>query len=132
MSKEPLMLRQGLVRCGLSESIAVRDIPLRVAPPWLQRTWRGDVAAMTLPWVIYLSPSAFIRVRAGEAGRLLAHESAHLDQWRRLGVVRFGLRYGWDYARGRIAGLPHDTAYRAISLEREARTAAAAAVDPDR
>lgn len=132
MSKEALMLRQGLARAGLPESVAVRDVPLRVAPSSLQRAWRGDVAAMTLPWVIYLSPSAFVRARAGEAGRLLAHESTHLDQWRRLGVVRFGLRYGWDYARGRMAGLPHHTAYRAISLEREARAMAEATVDPDR
>lgn len=131
MSKEALMLRQGLARAGLPEFAVVRDVPLRVAPSWLQRVWRGPVAAMTLPWVIYLSPDAFIRVRAGEAGRLLAHESTHLDQWRELGVVRFGLRYGWDYARGRMAGLPHHAAYRAISLEREARAAAASAVDPE-
>ena len=132
MSREALWLRQGLVRAGLSETNAVRDVPLRVAPPWLQRVWRGDVAAMTLPWVIYLSPSTFIRARTGKAGKLLAHEAAHLEQWGRLGMVRFGARYLTDYVSGRLAGLPHSTAYRAITLEREARTAAQAAVDPDR
>jgi hypothetical protein len=75
---------------------------------------------MTLPWAIYVKPG----VLAGDRrvlGSLVFHELVHVRQWRDLGVVRFSLRYLAEYLRGRRAGLTHQEAYLAISLEEEAR-----------
>lgn len=124
-------LREGLARSGLPDVIPARDVPLRVAPSWLQGAWQDDIAGMTLPRVVYLSPRSFEAVLTGNAAELLAHEAAHVGQWRRLGIPGFVFRYLSDYLRGRMAGLPHTTAYRAISLEREARAEAAASIGRD-
>lgn len=115
-----ISLRSGLIRSGLPGLAPARDVPIRVAPAWLQRVWRGDVAAMTLPWVVYIAPDAVEAVATGNAAELLAHEAVHVAQWQRLGATRFLFRYGFEYLRGRAAGLPHAVAYRAIGLEREA------------
>jgi hypothetical protein len=94
-------------------------VSVRVAPAWLRRLWMGDVAAMTLPWAIYLRASPLGQDPARLAA-LLVHELAHVEQWRRLGMRRFLARYVLDYLRNRRAGMDHDHAYRAISLELEA------------
>ena len=99
----------------------VPDVPVRVAPPFLRRIWGSGTRGMTLPWAIYLSPEAYERALAGNAADLLAHEAVHVEQWSRLGPVRFLTSYLGDYVRGRLVGLPHELAYRNISLEREAR-----------
>lgn len=52
--------------------------------------------------------------------RILRHESAHVAQYARDGFVRFLVRYGIDYFRGRRRGLSHFDAYAAIPYEREA------------
>lgn len=82
-----------------------------VVVPWLQ----PGVAAMTL--------GRFVLVRRGHEQRadLIAHELVHVAQWRELGIVRFLTRYLGDYARARRAGMGHWDAYRAISLEADAR-----------
>ena len=75
---------------------------------------------MTLPWAIYVRPD----VLGGDSVRLaqlVNHELVHVRQWHQLGVTRFLLRYFTDYVRGRRAGLGHQKAYLAISLEEEAR-----------
>ena len=95
-------------------------VPIRDAPKWMTWTWRGEVAAMTLPWGIYVRTD----VLGGESSRLsglIRHELVHVSQWQRLGVRRFLKRYLSDYLRGRRRGLNHKQAYMAISLEREAR-----------
>lgn len=51
---------------------------------------------------------------------VLNHESIHLDQIRRTGVVRFYAQYLVEYFRGRKNGMSHDEAYRNISFEKEA------------
>ena len=86
----------------------------------MSRSWRGDVAAMTLPWGIYVrrdvlgdDPYSLVR--------LLEHELVHVSQWQRLGMVGFLKRYLSDYLAGRRMGLNHHEAYLAISLEKEAR-----------
>lgn len=79
---------------------------------------------MTLPWGIYVDPSV-LRTAGPPLGGLLTHELAHVGQWRRLGVARFVRRYLGEYLSGRRAGLSHDRAYQAISLEVEARRLAA-------
>ena len=61
-----------------------------------------------------------VRRRAAESQRLLRHEHAHVDQWRRLGVVGFLLRYVGAYLRWRARGFGHWAAYRRIPLEVEA------------
>lgn len=63
-----------------------------------------------------------ICVRRSAAGdeRLLRHELVHVEQWRRLGVVRFLGRYLSAYARWRLRGYSHWGAYRRIPLEVEA------------
>ena len=95
-------------------------VPIRHAPKWMAWTWRGEVAAMTLPWGIYVRTE----VLGGESSHLsglIRHELVHVSQWQRLGVRRFLRRYLGEYLRGRRRGLNHQNAYMAISLEKEAR-----------
>ncbi len=89
--------------------------PVRVVPvPWLPT----GAAAMTLPRVILLR-----RDHLGDEA-LMTHEMVHVRQWEELGVPRFLWRYLSAYARGRLRGLSHHDAYRAIPLEAEARAVA--------
>ncbi len=77
-----------------------------------------NIDAITLGHVI------FIR-RGREHDRLLlAHELVHVEQWAALGYARFVWSYLYAYARNRVRGLPHWSAYRAIPLEVDARTMA--------
>ncbi|MDQ5857619.1 MAG: DUF4157 domain-containing protein [Acidobacteriota bacterium] len=71
---------------------------------------------------IFLSraASACVEDSVDGAFRLLAHELAHVAQYRRLGAAPFLGRYVGEYLRGRLAGLDHRTAYLSISFEREA------------
>jgi hypothetical protein len=55
---------------------------------------------------------------------LMVHEMVHVRQWEELGVPRFLWRYLSAYAMGRLRGLSHHAAYRAIPLEEEARAVA--------
>jgi hypothetical protein len=55
---------------------------------------------------------------------LLAHELAHVRQYRRYGMAAFLGRYVGEYLRSRLAGASHRDAYRGISFEREAERAA--------
>ena len=55
---------------------------------------------------------------------LLRHEQEHVDQWRRLGAVRFLWRYLGAYLGWRVRGYDHWGAYRRIPLEVEAEWAA--------
>ena len=94
-------------------------VPIRSAPRWMVRTWRGNVAAMTLPWAVYVRKD----VLGGDSLRLaelVSHELVHVRQWQQLGTIRFLRQYVGDYLRGRRQGLAHDEAYLEISLEIEA------------
>lgn len=55
---------------------------------------------------------------------LLAHELVHVEQYSRLGTVRFLRRYVGEYARNLWRLRNHRQAYLAISFEAEARSAA--------
>ena len=55
---------------------------------------------------------------------LLAHELVHVEQYARLGVIRFLRRYVSEYARNLRRLRSHRKAYLAISFEAEARAAA--------
>lgn len=52
--------------------------------------------------------------------RLLRHELIHVEQWQRLGLLRFALRYAGAYAWLRLRGWTHWAAYRRLPLEIEA------------
>ena len=51
---------------------------------------------------------------------LLRHEQVHVRQWRRHGVVGFGVRYFSSYAVWRLRLKGHKGAYHRIPLEIEA------------
>jgi hypothetical protein len=104
-------------RAGLTD---IDRVAIRSAPGWMVRMWRGNIAAMTLPWAIYVRRD----VLGGDPSplsKLVEHELVHVRQWQQLGTMRFIGRYLRDYLMGRKKGLSHNQAYLAISLEREAR-----------
>lgn len=79
-------------------------------------------AGVALGRRLFFSPEGARRLDGrGIAGwALLAHEVAHVLQYRRHGFVGMLARYLADYLRGRRAWLGHHAAYRAIGFEREA------------
>ena len=85
------------------------------------RLARAD--AMVLGRRILLSQSALQTLDSGgeEAVRLVAHELAHVEQYRRVGLAGFLLRYAGDYVLSRLRGASHAVAYRSIAFEREAQ-----------
>lgn len=83
------------------------------------RLWVGGpvppgAAAITLGRLVVVRPRA-----AGDE-RLLRHELVHVEQWARLGVVGFLLRYLGAYLWWRAHAHGHASAYRRIPLEVEA------------
>jgi hypothetical protein len=87
------------------------------------RRARIVVVPVLTPGVVGMTLGRWILLRRGherDAG-LLAHELVHVEQWRRLGPVRFLGAYLGAYARARRDGLDHASAYRAIPFEAEAR-----------
>jgi hypothetical protein len=101
---EPLA---GVTRADLDRA---RIHPVRLLPP--------GTSAMTFGRHVLVR-----RDRLGDAA-LLHHELVHVRQWREQGVAGFLARYLAAYLRGRLRGLGHWDAYRAIPAEREAREAA--------
>ena len=69
-------------------------------------------AIVLYPFVFYCDSSPSLEVTQ--------HEEVHLNQIRRLGVLRFYCQYLYEYWLGRRRGLNHLEAYRNISFEREA------------
>ncbi len=108
--------------CEATGLADVDAVPIRRAPRWLKRLWRGPVAAMTMPWAIYIDDA---HLASREAAPLILHELVHVRQWQRLGPWRFLKIYVSDYLRNRRAGMDHQHAYLAIRLEKEARVAVA-------
>jgi hypothetical protein len=84
--------------------------------------------AFTLARHVFLSGRGAASVAEGsEEGRsLLAHEIAHVEQYRLYGVRRFLPRYLADYLAARFRGASHAEAYAAIPFEREAQERASA------
>ena len=85
------------------------------------RVLRAD--AFTLGRRVFLSrhSARLLTERGPEGEALLAHEMAHVEQFRRLGVLPFLIRYVGEYQHGRRRGRDHAQAYTQISFEREAR-----------
>jgi hypothetical protein len=69
---------------------------------------------------ITLGRLVIVRRRAAGDAHLLRHELVHVEQWRRLGVVVFLVRYLGSYLRWRLRGHGHRAAYLRIPLEIEA------------
>jgi hypothetical protein len=83
---------------------------------------------------VFLGALAGASVFSGgaEAAPFLAHELAHVRQYRRLGSAAFLGRYIGEYAGRRLRGARHTAAYHAISFEREAEDELAAVREGDR
>lgn len=91
------------------------NVRVRIGYPWWLLLPR-NVAAITLGRRIWVARE----LPAAEMETLLRHELVHVRQMEQMGVTVFLLRYVGQYLRGRLRGLRHDAAYRAISFEREA------------
>lgn len=74
------------------------DAPAQQEPPGSRRPAAGDRRALALA----------------------AHEAVHVLQYRRDGFLPMLVRYVGEYLGGRLRGLDHGAAYRAVSYEREA------------
>ncbi len=100
----------------LDRTEAARSRVIRVPPV------PGKFVAITLGRYVLVTPG-----HAARDGRsvLLAHELVHVEQWQRLGPLRFLYRYLGSYLGGLRRGLAPFEAYRAIPLEAEARDRAA-------
>ena len=64
---------------------------------------------------------SLVIVRRGKASPyLLRHELVHVRQWKRFGIIGFGVRYLGPYALWRLRGKDHRSAYLRIPLAIEA------------
>lgn len=126
-------LDEGLVRSILPR-VRPQDIAIRVGPVWFRPFWGRRIAAIALPWGIYVRPAVMDRLRSGSEpirnARLIFHELVHVEQWRRLGGMRLIARYSADYLRGLVRTRSHWEAYRGVRTEVEARAAALLVVGP--
>ncbi|RLE13896.1 MAG: hypothetical protein DRJ28_06615 [Actinobacteria bacterium] len=93
------------------------EVSVRMMPHWMHIALGGSVAAITLGNSIFVAQDGYEAVVSGKNPGLLVHELVHVDQWRREGRVAFVSRYAIEYARNRLIGLDHRTAYRAIGFE---------------
>jgi hypothetical protein len=86
-------------------------------------TAMAGARAVTLGRWIFLSPAAWQSLDRGRrAGlELLAHEVAHVVQYRYRGVTAFLWEYLREYLALRVRGRGHRAAYRNLRAEREAR-----------
>ena len=130
-------LDQDLVRSILPRvdpfAVKIRVGPFWFRPFWFRPFWGRKIAAIALPFGIYVRPAVMQRLRSGAErsgaepvrnARLIVHELVHVEQWRRLGGLRLIIRYGSDYVRGLARTRSHWEAYRGVRTEVEARAAA--------
>jgi hypothetical protein len=69
---------------------------------------------------ITIGSTVIVRSGHEHSAHLLRHEQVHVRQWRRYGVVGFGVRYLGAYALWRFRLKGHRGAYLRIPLEIEA------------
>ncbi|MBT8164532.1 MAG: hypothetical protein KJO97_03200 [Acidimicrobiia bacterium] len=96
---------------------------IREARPWFERLVLRRVAAIALPYVVYVHSRTYLQPRE-DLTKLVVHELVHVSQWREDGYLRFAARYVGDYLRERMRGRSHDEAYRSIRYEVDARACA--------
>lgn len=95
-------------------------------PDWVCRLM-GAGAVTLRSWIWCSAPAALgIACWSVSARALLVHEAVHVLQYQRQGTLAFLLEYSRGYLVGRLRGLGHDQAYRALPAEREAFAAEAA------
>lgn len=125
-------LDRDLVRSVLPR-VEPERVDIRVGPAWFRPFWGRRIAAIALPWGIYVRPHVMDRLRAGREpqrnARLIMHELVHVEQWRRLGGLRLIGRYAADYLLGLARHRSHWEAYRGVRTEVEARAAARLVVE---
>jgi hypothetical protein len=117
---------------GLLQSVIPRvqpsAVPIRIGPVWFRAVWGRRIAAIALPWGVYVRPDVMDRFQTGREprrnARLVVHELTHVEQWRRFGGPRLVLRYSTDYIAGLLRTRSHWEAYRGVRTEVEARAAA--------
>lgn len=103
----------------------VRLVP--AVAPWSTALLRvARATAVTVGRTVVVRPEALSDSVACVA--LLVHELTHVAQYQRLGRAGLLWHYAWQYVGMRCRGATHHAAYRGISFEREAETAAAAAL----
>lgn len=95
-------------------------IRVRIGVPRVIR-WLGaiEAGAVAGPSSIYFK-EALYRPDSAEGLVKIAHELKHVEQYRRLGTVRFLWRYVRGYARNRLSGMSRYEAYQHIEFEQEA------------
>lgn len=120
-----------LCRPSFGEAIAWERVSLHDGAglnPVARLAFRRGNPAITLGQRIYFreTPPADFSVAGARAKLLLLHEMTHVWQYRRLGMVRFLLRYADEYfAQGADAGrlydfAPGETRFREATLEAQA------------
>jgi hypothetical protein len=118
---------------SLLPRVSPERIKIRVGPIWFRPFWGRRIAAIALPWGVYVRPHVMQRLVAGAEprrnARLIMHELVHIEQWRRFGGPGLIGRYSLDYVRGLVRKRSHWEAYRGVRTEVEARAAAAMVVD---
>jgi hypothetical protein len=127
-------LDEALVRSVLPR-VRPDRVKIRIGPWWFRLVWGSRIAAIALPWGIFVRPAVMERLRSGSEpmrnARLIMHELVHVEQWRRLGGPRLIGRYSTDYVRGLVRNRSHWEAYRGVRTEVEARAAARLVVGLD-
>ena len=122
MTAADLLRGGGLDPAAVASELVYVDpeqVPVRKAPRLVRALWPAGIAAMTVPWVIWIDP-AMLGWEPERQARLIVHELAHSAQWKRLGWVGFSFAYLRDYLRRRLRGMSHQEAYRANRFEVEA------------
>ena len=94
------------------------------AAKFVRLLWRSGIRGVTL-WRLVLADPAILDEDPKRRARFVVHELVHVRQFTELGYLRFTARYVKEYVAGRLRGQNHNTAYRAISAEIEARDIAA-------
>ena len=124
---------RSVCRDAVSNCTLIRRLPtvLEVRGPGTAVAYlalRFRASGVTLGDEVYLRAEYFDTHRRVPLD-LVAHEVAHIAQFRRDGTVPFLSRYLYHYARGIARGMSDRRAYRAIDYEREARQVASALPD---
>lgn len=134
-----LLAATGVNRVWLARVLPRVDpaqVAVKEAPRWFRALWAEGIVAVAMPWAVYLTPAMMDRYETAaepdRLARLMVHELAHIEQFRRLGAVRHVTQYVFDYLRGRLRRKGHWGAYTSVRLEIEARGMAALVVEGPR
>ena len=130
-SATDFLTKAGVDRAAVGEKLPNVDsdrVLVQTVPWWLRMLW--------LPWVQGMATSSKIYIRADrfahpeQAASLVVHELVHIAQWRRLGRVRFAVRYIGEALGGLIRHRRARKAHDIISFEIEADAVAREILEP--